>query len=283
LGQEVTLGAFFQKILRDDLPTQAAALAYCASLAIAPIVLLALSLMSLIGLDLHQELIRQVQAHIGGKAALAVTSVIDAAQNSPMLQSSGRLVGIVTLLISASVVVAQLHSTLNIIFGPAKYASQIKAYLVQRGLSILVVLALILLTLISLFASAYLQAMTDPPVEWWGTALNLTFTFVTFALLFTLMLRLIPDCPPSSKVAAAAASATALLFMLGKEPLAAFIARTALADAYGAAGSLILFLLWVYYTSVVIYLGAEFSNYLENRVKERSTKPLAKGEHAWSL
>lgn len=264
-------------MVRDDLPTQAAALAYCASLSVAPIIVLLFSLTSWIGLDLNSELARQTHELLGPNAASAVIATIETARGSRLpLRTAGHLIGAITLLLSASVVVAQMHSTLNIIFGPADYASQVKAYFKQRGLSLLIVLAGIVLGVITLSASAFLHATTDRRLEQWGLPLEFTFTLVTFTGVFALLYRFVPDCPPSWWSAVRGAALTSVLFLLGKTPLASFLGRSVSPDIYGAAGSIVLFLLWVYYSSVIIYLGAELSAYLDSK------QPLTKGEQVWS-
>ncbi len=257
------LNEFIQKIFRDDLPTQAAALAYCASLSIAPLILLILSLMSFIGLDLHEELNLRATNFLGPKAAIAITDVIEASQMDSTFRAGGSVFGLITLFLSASAVVVQLHSALNQIYGPAKYASQIKAFFIQRGLSLLVVLFFIVLTVFTLITSALLNSFTNPDAQWWGTLLNTAFTFISFSIAFTLVYRLIPDCPPGSAACFKSALITSTLFIAGKAPLAAFLSHALPGSVYGAAGSLILFLLWVYYSSVVIYLGAELSAFLD--------------------
>lgn len=261
---------------RDDLPTQAAALAYCASLSTAPLVLLIVSLMSAMGLDLHDELVRQVRLFVGGRSADAILAVVEAARTPTSIETGGRVLGLILLTLSASVVVVQLNATLNTIFGPAKYTSQVRAFFFQRALSLLIVMALILLTLGSLVISTVLH--TSLVLERHGLWINWVTTLVTFTGLFTALYRFLPDCPPSWRASFKSATIVALLFTLGREPLASFIGGTAPASVYGAASSLILFLLWVYYTSVIIYLGAELAFQFENR-KHTSTH----GELVWNL
>jgi membrane protein len=183
--------------------------------------------------------------------------------------SSGLLAGIlgvVTLLIGAGGVIGQLHDSLNTIWGvQPKPGNGLLSLLRERFLSFAMVVGLGFLLLVSLVVSAVLTALFQVlggalpggTVLWHAVELLVSFGFIT--LLFALMYKALPDVRIAWRDVWIGAAITALLFTVGKFLLGLYLGQSGVTSAYGAAGSLVLVLLWVYYSALIVFFGAEFT------------------------
>ena len=176
------------------------------------------------------------------------------------------ILGVVTLLIGASGVFGQLQDALNSIWGvQPKPGRGIKGLIKDRFLSMAMVLGTGFLLLISMILSAALSAASGyfnkafglPPMV--AEALHLVVSLFVITLLFAMIFKVLPDATVKWGDVWTGAIFTALLFTLGKFLLGLYLGRAGTASAYGAAGSLIVVLLWVYYSSAILFFGAEFT------------------------
>jgi membrane protein len=184
------------------------------------------------------------------------------------------------LLSGATALFVQLQDTFNHAWEVApKPGHLIRDFFWKRIVSFGMVVGIGFLLLVSLSVSAALSALegyvesttaaTVPLLQW----INLGFTFVVITVVFALMYRVLPDAHIAWRDVAMGAVVTALLFLFGKFLIGLYLGRTQLASAYGAAGSLVVILLWVYYSALVLLLGAEFTRVYSRRFRNGKRKP----------
>lgn len=257
----------FKKIGQDNVFTHAAALAYFTALSIAPMVLLLIAFLSFMQFDLQEQFLVQVRELIGAEASQVFEAIIDAANRRLDLSRAAGWVGAGLLIFSASVVFAELQSALNIIFRAdtsfhdhLKDVGFLKRFIKQRLLSAGILLSFIFISIVSLIVSTVLSYFTSSyelgSLKFISAFLNLSI----YAILFGLLYRWMPDrsVRPSNYVLGG--FLTALMFVLGKTAIGVYIGKTAVGSAYGAAGSLIVLLVWIYYSALIFFLGAEISS-----------------------
>ena len=246
----------------------AAALAYYALFSIAPLLLIVISIVGLVfGPDTARaSVMDQMRGLVGESGARGIEQML-AGGRDPTANAAAGLVGVVVLLFGASGVFGQLKDALNTIWeAPAPPGGMIASYVRGRFLSFAMVLAVGFLLLVSLLVSAGLQAvgtyMTGllPGSEGIWEGVNFLVSWGTITLLFAMIFKYIPDKEIRWRDVWIGALISALLFSLGKTLIGLYLGRSAVASAYGAAGSLVVLLVWVYYSSLLVLLGAEFSH-----------------------
>ncbi|MGE0631903.1 MAG: YihY/virulence factor BrkB family protein [Pseudobdellovibrionaceae bacterium] len=243
-----------------DIFTLAAALAFYSALSLAPLLLVTIFTIGLIGIQAQNELLEQVRILMGIQASEAIAIIIQSTGTHPNLNSAAGIVGILTLLFSASAVFGQLQSSLNVIGGGSKkkIKSEVWDYVKKRFFSIGLVLAFAFLAMVSLIANALITMVLANT----GDLLKLTNFFgslAIFALLFALIFFYLPDNRVNKRAALWGGLITATLFTIGKHFIGLYLGSSAIGSAYGAAGSLIILLVWVYYSSIILFLGAEIT------------------------
>lgn len=250
----------------DDAMTLGAALAFYTALAMAPLLLCLVTIAGLAGAQFERELTAKVSAVVGSKAAEAVAMIMDSADSRPDLRSVSGIVGIVTLLVGASGTFAQLQYAMNRIWDvEARPGQGIWGWVRKRFLSAGMVVAVGFILLVSLGLSAAISGAGRPAHDVlpgadaaWGL-IDITLSFATVVVLFAVIYKVLPDVRIAWRDVWFGACVTALLFVAGKWAIGLYLGRTSVASAYGAAGSLILLLLWVYYSSLILFFGAELT------------------------
>ncbi len=269
----------FQEWSNDEAPKLGASLAFYSMLSIGPLLLIAVSVTGLI--ISHDQagryIIEQIRGLVGADGAKALEAVIDHAQS----QKQGILataIGLITLLISAAGFFSQLQSALNTIFNAPKVKTGIGTFIKQRLLSFGMVVGICLLLLSSLVISATLAAITGL----FGTSApafllqigNVAASLVISTLLFAVTFKVMPDVQLRWRDVWLGAIITAILFAIGKSLIGLYLGRSSFASTYGAAGSLIVLLVWVYYSAQIIFFGAEFTQvYAEASGRTFTLKP----------
>ena len=248
----------------DNAPTMGAALAFYTVLSLAPLLLVALGLAGyFVGRDeAHDALIAQVSLLLGDQAAMGIEGILDMAGT----RADGvtpALVGAVTMFIGATTVFAELRSNLDRIWRCAPDDDRgLMRHLAARAGAFAMVAAIGLLLVASMLASTLLAASGS---RWFSgsTAMPHAIEFVTSFGLITLLFAAIYKILPSRRVAWGdvwvGAAATSMLFWVGKFLIALYIGRAAIDSSFGAAGALVVVILWVYYSAQVFFLGAEFT------------------------
>ena len=250
-----------------DASTQSAALAFYTMFSLAPllIVVIALAGMAKGAAAVRGEILGEFQGWMGKDAARLVQGILSTAADLNVNRLAGVL-GILTLIFGASGVFVQLQQSLNRIWGVVpKPGAALTKLLRKRMLSFAVVLCIGFLLLVSLVLSTALTALGDYlerrfqlPVTLLHV-LNILTSFLLITLLFALIYRLLPDVKLRWRDVFLGAMVTSLLFGVGKTLIGFYLGRTGAASAYGAAGSLVMLLSWVYYSAMVFLLGAEFT------------------------
>ena len=259
--------------LDDKAPRLGAALAYYTIFSIAPIIIVIIGIAGLwFGHQAAQEQIfTQLSGLVGEKGADAIQGMLQAA-DKPRTGLIATIIGIVTLIFGATGVFIQLQDALNTIWEVKPKPGQgIKGFIRHRLLSLAMVFGIGFLLLVSLVVSAALAAAGKwfegimPGGEEIWHAVNFFLSFVVIAALFTLMFKYLPDVKVSWKDVWLGGMITALLFTVGKFALGFYLGRSSVTSAYGAAGSLVIVLLWVYYSAQILFFGAEFTQVYANR------------------
>ena len=257
----------FQEWQQDKAPLLAAALAYYTVFSITPLLVIAIAIAGAIfGQDAARgEILEQINGLVGEQGAQAIETAL-ANANQPQLGNTASIISIAVLLVGASGVFAQLQEALNTVWNvKAKPNGGIWQFIRKRLLSFGMVLAIGFLLLVSLILSAMLSGISKLEINllpgftplW--QLLNLAISFGFISLLFALIYKYLPDVKIRWQDVLVGAIITALLFTLGKFLIGLYLGRGSLGSAYGAAGSLIVFLAWVFYSAQILLFGAEFT------------------------
>ncbi len=256
--------------LDDNLLRLSAALSYYAIFSLAPLLLIAVSVAGLVfGADAASGVLAdELTASMGKPAAETVQELIKNSRR-PSDNILAAVVGVAMLLFGGSGVFLQLQDALNTVWGlRTRAGSGIRGMIRNRLLSFSMVLGGGFLLLVSLGLSTALHAASNwlanvaplHPVVW--SLLGSAASFLVITLLFATILRVLPDADIAWKDVWLGAVATSLLFSLGEYVLSWYLGREATSSSYGSAGALVLILLWVYYSSIILLFGAEFTQVL---------------------
>src|SRR5215207_3355221 len=270
--QRKSIGQFLKTTINEWVEAEpfqlAAALSYYTLFSLAPLLLIAIGVAGLVfGREAAQnQIVETLQGMIGQESAQAVQGMIQEANAKPKTGIISSIVGIVALLFGAGGVVGQLQTSLNKIWEVTPKPGQgIWGFLRQRFFSFAMVLGIGFLLLVSLVVTAVLSSFTGMLSSFLGDAtfvahaidILVSFGFVT--LLFALIYKYVPDVEIQWKDVWVGAALTAILFTIGKYLIGLYIGTSGVSSTFGAAGSLITILVWVYYSSLIFFLGAEFT------------------------
>lgn len=257
----------FAQWTEDRIPRRAAALAYYAAFSLAPLLLLAIAIGGLaFGAEaVHGRVVDQLRGLLGTDGAKAVETVLLNTRTS-RAGIVATVVGLVTLILGASGVFGELQDALNDIWRVKKKKGRgLRGAVRDRFLSFAFVLGFGFLLLVSLLLSAVIQAMTGIVGSWVRYAVPLKLigegvSFVVTATMFAMMFKMLPDARTRWRDVWPGAAFTSILFTLGKGIIGLYLGHSALASSYGAAGSFVVLLLWLYYSSQVVLTGAEMTH-----------------------
>jgi membrane protein len=276
--------ATVEGFIKDNALQLAAAVAFYMVLSLVPIIILFLGLAGYIWeqSQAQAELIGQVRNLAGPETARAVETVIGKAT-----LGAGRgvtaIVSAVTLVLGATGAFSQLQSSMNKIWGiPPRGGNPIRAYAHRRLLAVLMLLLLGFILLFAVVLSLGMQLLLQlfdgqlAGSTWALRALNSGSSLVVFTITFAAIFRVLPSARLAWGDVWLGAGVTAVLFTIGKEVISIVLARSRIAFAYGAAGSLVLLLLWVYYSCLIVFFGAELTGaYLRWQRLKAQTQPEA--------
>ena len=260
--------------LDDQAPTLGAALAYYTVFSLAPLLIISIALAGLVfGAEAAQgQIFDQLRGLLGDAGGKAMQEIVQSASAEPKTGVVATVIGFVTLLFGASGAFGQLQASLNIIWGvQPKPGRGILGIIRDRILSfgcILVVGFLLLVSLLLTAAIAFVGKQFGtmvPGMEALIQLFNSMLSLAVITLLFAMMFKILPDANIAWRDVWIGAFITALLFTLGKFALGFYLGRSGVASSYGAAGSLIVLLVWVYYSSQIVFFGAEFAQVYANR------------------
>ncbi|MBE7176766.1 MAG: YihY/virulence factor BrkB family protein [Mucilaginibacter polytrichastri] len=245
-----------------------AALAYYTLFSIAPLLVIVIAVATIFYSReaINGRLSEEISEFVGGSAAEQIQSLIEKSSigGGSFFALS---VSIVVLILGATSVFIEIQDSINMIWRVrAKPKKGWKQMLINRGLSLSVIATLGFLLIASLLINVFISGLSSWLVRHLGDVMyvvvyliNLTITFIVISVLFGTIFKVLPDVDIEWKTVRTGAFFTAILFIIGKFVIGIYIDKTATGSAYGAAGSIIVILTWIYYTAAILYFGAEFT------------------------
>jgi membrane protein len=279
----VTIGAA-RDWWEDNCLRLAASLAYYTALSLAPLLLLMVGLLGTVlgRAQVASQLAAQLESLMGPAGQELVTSILTT--SSPAGGTWATVVGLLTLVLGATAVFGELQATMNLIWEvrPAPTGgvwAGIWALLKERLFSLALVLALAFLLLVSLVISAVLAGAAawfqGPEQALVSRVLELAVSLLVLTLVFALLFTSVPDAEIRWRDVWLGGLITAALFTLGKTAIGYYLGQASVGSAYGAAGSLVVLLVWVYYSALIMFFGAEFTHAWATRQGAVSPQPHA--------
>jgi membrane protein len=263
----VLLRDAFYSWFDDKAPALGAALAYYTVFALAPLLIIVIAIAGLaFGQEVAQgHILSQIEGLVGENGAKAVQAMLDSARQADA-GIFASIFGVVMLILASTGVFVQLQDSLNTIWRVVpKPGRGIRGILRDRLLSFVMVMGIGFLLLVSLVLSAALAALGKffnyllPVPEAVLHIINLIVSFGVITLLFAMIYKILPDAKISWSDVWIGAAVTSLLFSLGKFFIGLYLGKSSLTSAYGAAGSFVIILVWVYYSAQILLYGAEFT------------------------
>ncbi len=259
-----------------DVPTLSAALAYYTVLSLAPLLVLAVAISGyFFGAQAARgEIVWEIQDLAGHQGAEAVQSMLQQARE-PATGVVASVVGVLTLVLGASGVFAQLRDSLNLIWeAPAQTSGGIWVAIKYRFFSFAMVFGIGFLLLVSLLVSATLSAIEKygerivPVTPALLEGFNFLLSLAVITVLFALIYKVVPDVRVAWRSVWLGAAITGLLFTAGKFLIGLYLGKASVGSAYGAAGSLVILLVWVYYSSQIFFTGAVLTHAMAEQQRE---------------
>lgn len=254
-----------QEFGKDKAPRLAAALAYYTLFSLAPLLIIAIAIAGIFYGDeaARGQIVGQLQHILGAKGAAGVQEMI---ANSDKQKTGifATIIGTITLLLGASGVFGQLKDALNTIWSvPPKKATGIMGFVKGRFLSLTMVLGVGFLLLVSLVLSAGVAAvgkfMLSGAAEIFVQLATLVLDLVVTTVLFAFLFRYLPDTRVAWRDVWFGAGFTSVMFAIGKVLIGIYLGKSAIASTFGAAASLAIILVWLYYSGLIFFFGAEFT------------------------
>lgn len=251
----------------DKAPKLAASLSFYTMFSLAPVLLIAIALAGFIyGNDAAEgRIVSEVQSMVGREGAVIIQTAL---KNTSDTQSGiiATIIGFVTLVIGATVIFIELQDSLNTIWKVRQKSGQpIRLYLRNRmvsfsmviGFGVLLFLLLLISTAISALSGFVERYLIIPPFLL--HLMDIVISFLVVTILFGMIYKILPDVHIAWRDVRIGAIVTSILFILGKYLISLYLAHSTTSSVYGAAGSLALLLIWIYYTAQILFLGAEFT------------------------
>lgn len=264
------------EFMEDNVLRLAAALAYYAMFSLGPLLVIVIAVAGLFfdKAAVQQEVMQQVQSFVGNKAAETVQTMFSNQTQSGSLIAT--VLGTIALVFGASGVFGQLKDALNTIWEvQPKEGQGVWGFIRNRFLSFTMVLGIAFLLLVSLVITTSLELVSQqlnhllPMPGFVAKALHFVISFGVVTLLFAMIFKVLPDAEIGWRDVWVGALGTALLFTIGKFAIGVYLGRQSTSSAYGAAGSVVVILLWVYYSSVILFAGAEFTQVYARKMGSR--------------
>jgi len=257
---------------KDNAPQLGAALAFYTIFSLAPLLIIIIAVIGyVLGTQSVQSyIIQQMTGFVGNHNALNIMTMIqkDFRPGSGLYATT---LAFLIMIFGSSFVVVMLKNAINTMWGVNHYSAGILTTVKDRLISCIIVLLLILVSFILMISSSllsaiklYLSSSVTVPIFLFQVG-DFIVSLVILALIFALLYKFLPDVIISWRDVWVGAAVTAILFTLGKVFLGSYIGRSSISSAYGAAGSLVVLLLWVYYSAQIIFVGAEFTQVYARR------------------
>ena len=266
----------YQGWKEDKASRLSAALAYYTIFSLAPLLIIVIALTGLFWEKqaVQSQVMSQIQGLVGQQGSTFVANLLNSASN-PARGITATIIGIITLIVGALGVFNELHDALNTIWEVKEqetkgFLQSIKKILFDRLLSFAMILGIGFLLLVSLVISAGLSGIQTtmgnvlPVPEFFLQLINVVISVAVITILFALIYKFLPDAEIAWRDVWLGAFFTAILFTLGKQVIGLYLGRSAVTSSFGAAGSLVLLLLWIYYSAQILFFGAEFTEVYAN-------------------
>jgi membrane protein len=272
----------FSRWSEDEAPRMAAALSYYTAFSMAPLLILAISIAGLVlGREAAQgKIVEQIGGLVGKQSAVAIQDMIQAA-NRPTKGILASVIGIVTLLAGATGVFSELKSALNRIWRTQEYGD-LKNIIKKNVVFLGMLLVMGFLLTVSLILSAVVAALGKfcggliPIPELLLHIADFVLSLGIITVMFAAIYRFLPNTRIEWRDVWVGAAVTSFLFNVGKLGLGLYLGKSAVASSYGAAGAILILLLWVYYSGLIFYFGAEFTKLYADRYGSRKSAKTSK-------
>jgi membrane protein len=258
----------FSEFITDNGMKLSAALSYYTIFSLPPLLIIIISLCGFFfGAEaVRGEIFREIHALVGNDVAMQIQETI----KNVKLSNNNAFVttlGIIILFIGASGVFSEIQDSLNYIWGiKAKPKRGLIKFMYNRLMSFSMIGSVGFLLLVGLIISSVMDILNKRLLEYFPKdtiylfyAIDILVVFIIITLLFTIIFKTLPDGKVVLRDCLIGASFTAILFMIGKFVIGAYLGSSAIASVYGASGTIILILAWVYYSAIILYFGAEFT------------------------
>jgi membrane protein len=258
----------YKEFDKDNGTKLSASLSYYTIFSVPPLLLIVISICGFFfGVDaVRGKIFGQINGFVGNESALQIQEMIKNVKYS----NNGffaTLIGVITLILGASGVFSEIQDSINLIWGiKAKPRKGFIRYIVNRLLSFAMIGTMGFLLLVSLMINAVMDLLSSRLEQILPQFtvhifyfVNIVVVFATITLLFSFIFKTLPDALLAWKDALRGAGFTTILFMIGKAIITLYLSKSSVASAYGAASSVILLLLWIYYSAIILYFGAEFT------------------------
>ncbi|PSL22576.1 YihY/virulence factor BrkB family protein [Chitinophaga ginsengisoli] len=258
----------FHDFMDDKVLKLSAALSYYTVFSIAPMLIVIITLCDVfLGKEaIEGSIYGQIKSMVGSDAALQIQQMI---KNAALSGDSGwaTTVGVITLIIGATSVFGEIQDSINFIWQlKAKPKNGLVKMLLNRLLSFSIVISLGFILMVSLALNGIISLFSNQLAIYFPQVtivlvyiINMVLTFVIISVLFAIIFKVLPDAKVQWRHVIIGAVTTAILFMIGKFAIGLYLGSSKVGTAYGAAGSIVIILLWVYYSAIILYFGAEFT------------------------
>jgi membrane protein len=258
----------FTEFNNDNGMKLSASLSYYTIFSLGPVLIIVIALA---GIFFGREAVEgkiyyQINGLVGNQAALQIQEIIKNTQES-QLGTSGAVIGIVILVIGATGVFAEIQDSINYIWSiRAKPKRGIVKLILNRVISFSLIISFGFILMVSLAIHAVVDLLYEKLAHYFEDVLlvifqglNYLILFAVISVLFSIIFRILPDATIRWKDAYVGAAFTAMLFMVGKFLIGFYLGRSNISETFGAAASIVILLVWVYYSSIILYFGAEFT------------------------
>ena len=258
----------FTEFFNDHALKFSASLSYYTIFSLGPVLIIIISLAGIFfGKDaVEGKMYGQIQGLVGSAAALQIQDIISNIEESQMSRS-GAILGLVILFVGATGVFTEMQDSINYIWSiKTKPKKSIVKFLLDRLLSFSLIISFGFILMVSLGVHALVDLLYDKLKIYFNEVtvilfqgMNYVILFVVITTLFAIIFKILPDAKIRWKDSFVGASFTAVLFLIGKSFISLYLGNSNIGVTYGAAASVVIILLWVYYTSIILYFGAEFT------------------------
>lgn len=258
----------FTEFFNDHALKFSASLSYYTIFSLGPVLIIIISLAGIFfGKDaVEGKMYGQIQGLVGSAAALQIQDIISNIEESQMSRS-GAILGLVILFVGATGVFTEMQDSINYIWSiKTKPKKSIVKFLLDRLLSFSLIISFGFILMVSLGVHALVDLLYDKLKIYFNEVtvilfqgMNYVILFIVITTLFAIIFKILPDAKIRWKDSFVGASFTAVLFLIGKSFISLYLGNSNIGVTYGAAASVVIILLWVYYTSIILYFGAEFT------------------------